>query len=128
MHHKSTRSCLLAFTFMAVRLAAAEADLILHNGKVVTVDNRFSIQQAMAIQDGRIAQVGRDAAVLKLKGARTELIDLKGRMVLPGLMDSHTHPTGASMTEFDHPIPDMETIQDVLDYISARESGETRRV
>jgi predicted amidohydrolase YtcJ len=41
-------------------------------------------------------------------------------MVLPGLIDSHTHPTGASMIEFDHPIPEMETIQDVLDYIRSR--------
>src|ERR1043166_2661547 len=120
MHRRIIRFCLLGFVFMAVRLAAADADLILHNGKIVTVDSRFSMQQAIAIQNGRIAQVGRDASVLKLKGARTEVIDLKGRMVLPGLMDSHTHPTGASMTEFDHPIPDMETIQDVLDYISAR--------
>jgi predicted amidohydrolase YtcJ len=101
-------------------LHAAEADLILHHGKIVTVDSRFSIQQAVAIRDGRVLQVGKDSAILKLKGARTELVDLKGRMVLPGLMDSHTHPTGASMTEFDHPIPDMESIRDVLDYISGR--------
>jgi predicted amidohydrolase YtcJ len=101
-------------------LPAAEADLILHHGKIVTVDSRFSIRQAVAIRDGRILQVGKDTAILKLKGARTELVDLKGRMVLPGLMDSHTHPTGASMTEFDHPIPDMESIRDVHDYISAR--------
>ena len=40
--------------------------------------------------------------------------------VLPGLMDSHVHPIGASMTEFDHPIPDFESIADVLDYIRAR--------
>jgi predicted amidohydrolase YtcJ len=101
-------------------LHAAEADLILHHGKIVTVDNRFSIEQAVAIRDGRILQVGKDTAILKLKGARTELVDLQGRMVLPGLMDSHTHPTGASMTEFDHPIPDMESIRDVLDYIAGR--------
>src|SRR4051794_13606723 len=97
---------------------AAEADLILHNGKIVTVDNRFSVQQAIAIRDGRIMQVAKDSAVLKLKSARTEMVDLNGCMVLPGLMDSHTHPTSASMTEFDHPIPDMESIRDVLDYFT----------
>jgi predicted amidohydrolase YtcJ len=48
------------------------------------------------------------------------VIDLQGRMVLPGLMDSHSHPADAAMTEFDHPIPDMETIADVLAYIRAR--------
>lgn len=106
--------------FLTVACFAAEPDLILHNGKIVTVDRRFSIQEAIAIQGGRILQSGRNSSVMKLKGAHTETIDLKGRMVLPGLMDSHVHPTGASMTEFDHPIPDMETIRDVLDYVAGR--------
>jgi len=48
------------------------------------------------------------------------LIDLAGAMVLPGLMDSHTHPLGAALTEFDHEIPAMESIADVLAYIRAR--------
>jgi predicted amidohydrolase YtcJ len=111
---------LIAVVLACVALTAADADLILHNGKVVTVDGKFSIQQAIAVRDGHIAQVGKSQNVLKLKGPRTELIDLKGRMVVPGLMDSHTHPTSASMTEFDHTIPEMESIRDVLDYISAR--------
>ncbi len=101
-------------------LSAGDADLILHHGKIVTVDKRFSIHQAIAVRDGRIVEVGRDRAVLKLKGARTEILDLQGRMVIPGLMDSHTHPTAASMTEFDHPIPEMESVRDVLDYIASR--------
>src|SRR2546426_596529 len=99
---------------------AADADLILHNGKIVTVDQQFSIQQAIAINDGRILQVGKNDDVLKNKGERTKMVDLGGKTVLPGLIDSHTHPTGAAMTEFDHPLPDMETIQDVLDYLKAR--------
>jgi predicted amidohydrolase YtcJ len=101
-------------------LEAAEADLILHSGKVVTVDSRFSIHQAIAVNEGRIVQVGKNNAVLELKGPRTELVDLRGRMVIPGLIDSHTHPTGASLTEFDHPIPEMESVEDVLDYFTSR--------
>jgi predicted amidohydrolase YtcJ len=121
----STRMFRIVFSAVFVcacvsRLIAADADLILHNGRVVTVDAKFSIREAIAVRDGRITEVGRSRDVLKLKGARTEVVDLQGRMVLPGLMDSHTHPTGASMTEFDHPIPEMETIRDVLDYISSR--------
>jgi predicted amidohydrolase YtcJ len=84
------------------------------------VDDRFSIGQAVAVRGGRIFQVGKSSALLRLKGPGTEVIDLQGRMVLPGLMDSHAHPTGASMTEFDHPIPEMESIQDVLDYFAMR--------
>jgi predicted amidohydrolase YtcJ len=102
--------------------SAAEevADLILHNGKIVTVDRRFSIVTAMAVRGPRILAVGSDADVLKTKGKKTKIVDLAGKTVLPGLIDSHVHPTSAAMTEFDHPVPDMETIQDVLDYVKSR--------
>ena len=106
--------------FGLVLSTAAEPDLILHNGKIITVDSQFSVREAMAVTAGRITSVGVNNEILKEKGPRTEIIDLKGRTVLPGLIDSHAHPTGAAMTEFDHPIPDMETIQNVLDYIKER--------
>jgi len=117
---KACPSPLLGLLLSAAVSSAAEPNLILHNGKVVTVDKTFAVQQAMAVDGNRIVQVGSDDQVLKLKGPRTELLDLEGRMVLPGLMDSHTHPTGASMTEFDHPIPPMESIADVLAYFRDR--------
>ena len=117
---------ILAFTVLSTTLVwfcpnarAAEPDLILHHGKIVTVDSKFSVQQAVAVKDGRILQVGTDEEVLRSKGPATQTIDLRGKMVLPGLIDSHVHPD-AAMTEFDHPIPEMESIQDVLDYIKAR--------
>ncbi len=96
------------------------ADLILHHAKIVTVDKQFTIHQAMAVQGGRILRVGSNEHVLQSQGPQTKLLDLNGKTVLPGLIDSHVHPTGACMTEFDHPIPDMESIQDVLDYVKAR--------
>src|SRR5882724_4658111 len=97
-----------------------QADLILHHGRVVTVDQSFSIREAIAVKHGKILRVGMDGEVLKLKGPQTNVVDLNGRMVLPGLMDSHVHPGSASMTEFDHPVPTMETIADVLEYIRQR--------
>lgn len=106
--------------FAALSIGAAEPDLILHHGKIVTVDNGFTIREAISISGGKIEQVGSDDDVLKSRGAKTQVIDLQGRMVLPGLIDSHAHPADASMTEFDHPIPDMETIADVLAYIRER--------
>jgi predicted amidohydrolase YtcJ len=115
------RLLLLLAGVCAFELQAAEsASLILHNGKVVTVDAAFSIRQAIAITNGVIALAGSDAEVLRLKSPSSEVVDLQGRTVLPGLMDSHVHPTGASLTEFDHSIPEMETIGDVLAYIRAR--------
>jgi predicted amidohydrolase YtcJ len=96
------------------------ADLILHHGKVVTVDRDFSVRQALAIKGDRLLRVGTDEEILKTRGPRTAVVDLGGKMVLPGLIDSHTHPTAASLTDFDHQVPDMETIADVLDYVRSR--------
>lgn len=99
---------------------AQSPDLILHNGKIVTVDDKFSLADAIAIREERITAVGKNSEILALKGENTKIVDLAGKMVLPGLMDSHVHPTGAAMHEFDHPIPEMETITDVLQYIRER--------
>jgi len=99
--------------------AAAEADLILHHGRIVTVDSQFTAHEAIAVTGNRITAVGNNDSVLKHKGPSTKVVDLAGKMVMPGLIDSHVHPD-AAMTEFDHPIPPMESIQDVLDYIKAR--------
>ena len=116
---------LLACGLVAVALGgtgegADEADLILLHGRVVTADRGFSVRQAIAVKGDRLLRVGTDDEVSQTRGANTKLIDLAGKMVLPGLIDSHTHPTWACMTEFDHPIPAMETIADVLAYIEAR--------
>jgi predicted amidohydrolase YtcJ len=100
--------------------AADVADLVLYHGKIVTVDPSFRITEALAVRGGRILATGSDREVLKLAGPATEKLDLKGRTVLPGLMDSHVHAPAASMFEFDHPVPAMETIQDVLDYVRTR--------
>jgi predicted amidohydrolase YtcJ len=64
--------------------------------------------------------VGTNAAVQALAGPETKQIDLAGQTVIPGLCDSHVHATGAAMYEFDHPVPDMDTVGDVLQYIAAR--------
>jgi predicted amidohydrolase YtcJ len=103
---------------MAAR--AEDADLILHHGKVVTVDRDFSIRQALAVKGDRLLKVGTDEEVLRTRGPATALLDLDGKMVLPGLIDSHVHPSAASLTDFDHRVPEMETIGDVLDYVRSR--------
>lgn len=99
---------------------AQPPDLVVHNARVVTGDAAFSIAQAIAVAGDRILAVGSDADVLALAGAGTQRIDAGGRMILPGLIDSHVHPGGASMYEFDHVMPVMETIEDVLDYVRER--------
>src|SRR5215467_6612703 len=67
------------------------AALVLVNGKIVTVDEQFSIRQAVAIEGERITVVGEDAAVLARTPPGARVIDLGGRTVIPGLIDNHNH-------------------------------------
>jgi predicted amidohydrolase YtcJ len=75
------------------------ADLVLFNGKIVTVDGAFSIRQAIAIKDGRILAVGGNDLVQRYQAARS--IDLGGRIVLPGFIDTHIHLGGHSRRYID---------------------------
>jgi len=70
---------------------AATADTILVNGRIITVDDQFNMAQAVAIKGTRILAVGTSDAVQKLSGPNTRVIDLKGRTVIPGLIDNHSH-------------------------------------
>ncbi len=83
---------ILVLAFVGVEAHAQQkADLILYNGKIVTVDSNFSMAQAVAISGNKIAAVGQDDEVLKLAGPNTSKIDLKGRTVIPGIIDTHRH-------------------------------------
>ena len=96
------------------------ADLVIRGGKIVTVDRSFRIVDAMAIRKGRIVAVGTNKDIARLVGPSTRVVNLRGKMVLPGLIDSHVHAGGASRYEADHEIPSMDTIADVLAYIRDR--------
>ncbi|AZD60288.1 amidohydrolase [Pseudomonas chlororaphis] len=72
-------------------MSNAIADLILHNGRLHTVDRARPTATAVAIKDGRFIAVGNDAEAMALRGSATQVIDLKGRTVIPGLNDSHLH-------------------------------------
>jgi predicted amidohydrolase YtcJ len=69
-------------------------DLVLFNGKVITVDRDFSIHTAVAILGDRILAAGNDEQMRSIAGTQTRMIDLKGRAVIPGLMDNHLHGAG----------------------------------
>lgn len=68
-----------------------EADLVLLNGKIITVDLDESIAEAVAVKFGRILQVGTTEEIKQLTGDKTKTIDLDGRSVIPGFIDSHCH-------------------------------------
>lgn len=67
------------------------ADTVLRNGQVVTMDARNSVQQAIAVRDGKIVYVGTDAGVGPWTGTKTKVVDLGGRMLMPGFIDAHLH-------------------------------------
>jgi predicted amidohydrolase YtcJ len=83
---------------IAVAAQEPPADLILTNGKIITVDDRFTIAQAVAIRGERIVAVGRNDQVAPLAGPPTRRIDLRGRAVVPGLIDNHLHLLRAGTT------------------------------
>jgi len=91
--------------------------LILHNGKVVTLDAASSIQQAIAVDNGRIAAVGSNEAILALRTPATRVIDLGGRMVLPGLIDPHVHALGGALSEYREKLPPLDSIASIQKWI-----------
>ncbi len=84
--------------FVAVSAHAQTADTILVNGKIVTVDARSSTRQAIAVRDGKILALGTSAEMRRLAGPRSRIVDLQGRTVIPGLIDSHLHAIRAAET------------------------------
>ncbi|MEO5925750.1 MAG: amidohydrolase [Bryobacteraceae bacterium] len=82
----------------AVFLHAQPPETILINGKILTVDARNSIQQALAIRDGKITALGTTAAIRPTAAPSTRIIDLGGRTVIPGLIDSHMHAIRAALS------------------------------
>ena len=73
---------------------APAPDLVLFNGKIITVDRAFSIHEAVAIIGDRILAVGNNDQMQTVAGSTTRMIDLKGHAVIPGLMDNHLHGAG----------------------------------
>jgi predicted amidohydrolase YtcJ len=113
-------SLLLALAAATACARTPQPTHIFYGGKIVTVDPQFRTVEAMAIRDGVIAAVGTTAEVLKSAGPDTQQFDLRGKTVLPGLIDSHVHAPAASMYEFEQPVPDMESVEDVLAYLKTR--------
>jgi predicted amidohydrolase YtcJ len=108
---------------VAVVLGAQQAapDLVLSNGKIITVDDRFSIAQAVAVRGDRILAVGTNQEIARLAASNTRTIDLQGRAVVPGLIDNHAHfqEEGAYWT-LELRLDGVESRQQALEMIRAR--------
>ena len=95
-----------------------QADLILRDGVVYASDRRRSQHEALAIRDGRIAMVGDDVAVAEWRGPRTRVVDLGGRLVLPGFIDAHLHPSLSTAELFEVDLAACRSIRDCLDAVA----------
>lgn len=98
--HCAQAVLLLASAGLAVSSGVAQSvpDLVLTNGKIITVDERFTIAEAVAVAGERVVAVGTSAEIAALGGPDTELIDVGGRAVIPGLIDNHMHLLRAGTT------------------------------
>ena len=120
---------LFVCAFICSGCAEQGADLIIHNGKIVTVDKDFSIAEAAAVKDGKFMQVGTESSVLESAGPDTMVVDLGGKTVLPGFNDTHSHmttmginlPTMIDLTEITS-IDDIK--QAVAERVKVTEKGE----
>ena len=96
--------CVISFaSLIGVAWGQQPADTVFYNGKVLTVDRQFSVAGGVAVRGGRIAAVGSSDDVLKLAGPNTVKIDLKGKTVVPGLINTHSHPDSPEGYEADLP-------------------------
>lgn len=77
---------------------AQPAEIILRQGKIISADEKDNIYQAVAIRDGKIISLGSNSSIKKLQGPATKVIDLKGKTVIPGLIDSHMHAIRAALS------------------------------
>jgi predicted amidohydrolase YtcJ len=92
-------------------------DLVLVNGKVLTLDEQSSVTEAIAVRDGRILATGTSASIRSLAGARTQVLDVSGKTVVPGLIDTHAHFKAAGLADYVVNMSRAKTVADALEAI-----------
>jgi predicted amidohydrolase YtcJ len=103
-----------------VSAAEAPADIVVVNGKVLTLDAKSTRASAVAIKDGVFVAVGSDADIRKRVGPQTRTIDARGKSVIPGIIESHVHATGASRGEANQPYKQLYSIGEIQDWVRER--------
>src|SRR5262245_30927761 len=103
--------------------ARPPADVILRNGKVITIDARLSVAQAVAVAGDKIVAVGPDAAMTALTASTTRVIDLKGRSIMPGLIDGHAHMDREALRGVFPSLGRVRSIKDIQERIAELARG-----
>jgi predicted amidohydrolase YtcJ len=105
-------------TRVAAQPAVAPADFVFKGGKVVTVDSASSVAQAIAVAGNRIAAVGPDGAMAAHTGPATRVVDLKGKTVIPGLIDGHAHMDREALRNVFPSLGSVRSIRDIQDRVA----------
>ena len=117
----------LALALVATTPAAAQtarpADLIVINARIYTVDDSRPVVSAMAVRDGRVAFSGSVREAMSLKGATTRVVDLKGRTIIPGMVDAHAHLLGLGQSLASVNLVGTRSYDDVIARVTARAKG-----
>ena len=100
--------------------ALAQVDTVLLDGKIVTLDPIERMVEAVAIRDGKIAALGASAEIAKLAGAKTEVVRLDGKMVLPGFIESHCHSIGVARDSVHSEYAELHSIGELQEWIRRR--------
>ena len=108
--------CLASPTY-AQQADSSSPDLVLINGKVLTMDDRSSVVEALAVLDGKILATGSNASVKSIISTRTRVLDLAGKTVVPGLIDTHAHFKAAGLSEYVVSMSRAKTVVEALDAI-----------
>jgi len=108
------------FALLAAPALAQPADLVLRGGNVITVDNDWRVAHAVAVRGGRFIAVGDDAAVAHYVGPNTQVVELAGKTVVPGLIDSHLHQLFAALNGPAVQLLGAKTVADVQAEIGER--------
>src|SRR2546422_5411867 len=97
------------------------ADTVLINGRILTVDAKDTVAEAVAVTNGKIAAVGSNVAVRRLIGKNTQVLDLHGRTATPGLIDTHAHfDLTRLLYDLDLSDPVLKSIEDVVQRVRDR--------
>lgn len=106
-----------------VATADRTADVVLTGGRVVTVDGKGTEAEAIAMRDGRILALGTEAEILRLAGDRTRVIDLDGRLAIPGFIEGHAHFLGVGDSAMQLDLRTAETWDDIVAMVGEATKG-----